>query len=101
MMLKPSIDILLDRVDSKYSLVILAAKRAHELDNDALPMLEHYDSYKNVGRALEEIAAGDVIIYPNPEEKRAMIRRQEEEREAQAKQEQEQLEAYINNNPSF
>ncbi len=32
MMLKPSIDSLLDRVNSKYSLVILASKRAHELD---------------------------------------------------------------------
>ena len=32
MMLKPSIDTLLDKVPSKYSLVILEAKRAHELD---------------------------------------------------------------------
>lgn len=31
MMLKPSIDKLLDKVPSKYSLVILQAKRAHEL----------------------------------------------------------------------
>lgn len=30
-MLKPSIDTLLDKVPSKYSLVILEAKRAHEL----------------------------------------------------------------------
>ena len=32
MMLKPSIDSLLKEVPSKYSLVILASKRAHELD---------------------------------------------------------------------
>ena len=31
MMLKPSIDTLLDHVNSKYSLVILASKRAHEI----------------------------------------------------------------------
>ncbi|EAE5953496.1 DNA-directed RNA polymerase subunit omega, partial [Listeria monocytogenes] len=31
MMLKPSIDSLLKEVPSKYSLVILASKRAHEL----------------------------------------------------------------------
>ena len=31
MMLKPSIDKLLDKVPSRYSLVILQAKRAHEL----------------------------------------------------------------------
>lgn len=34
-MLKPSIDALLDRVNSKYSLVILASKRAHELEAGA------------------------------------------------------------------
>ena len=101
MMLKPSIDKLLDRVDSKYSLVILAAKRAHELDNGAVEMLDSYDSYKNVGRALEEIAAGDVIIYPNPEEKRAMIRRQEEEKKIKEQAHQQELEQRINNNPSF
>lgn len=101
MMLKPSIDVLLDQVDSKYSLVILAAKRAHELDEGANPMLEHYDSHKNVGRALEEIAAGDVIIYPNPDEKRAMIRRQEEERAMLEKTKQEELEAFVQSNTSF
>ncbi len=35
MMLKPSIDTLLDKVPSKYSLVILEAKRAHELEAGA------------------------------------------------------------------
>ena len=37
MMLKPSIDTLLDKVPSKYSLVILEAKRAHELEAGAPP----------------------------------------------------------------
>ena len=32
MMLNPSIDTLLDKVTSKYSQVILEAKRAHELE---------------------------------------------------------------------
>ena len=36
MMLKPSIDVLLDKVDSKYSLVVLEAKRAHELRDGKL-----------------------------------------------------------------
>lgn len=101
MMLKPSIDVLLDRVDSKYSLVILAAKRAHELDDNAVPMLEHYESHKNVGRALEEIAAGDVIIYPNPEEKRAMMARQEERELLASKEEEEELKARLSQNHSF
>ena len=40
MMLKPSIDKLLDKVPSKYSLVILQAKRAHELAAGAEPTQE-------------------------------------------------------------
>ena len=64
MMLHPSIDSLLEKIDSKYSLVILASKRAHELDGKAMPMLEEYQSHKNVGRALEEIDAGDLVIDP-------------------------------------
>lgn len=55
MMLKPSIDSLLDRVNSKYSLVILASKRAHELDAGAQATLEQFDSVKSVGQALSLI----------------------------------------------
>ena len=55
MMLYPSIDKLLKKIDSKYSLVILSSKRAHELHHHEPPMLEHYESHKNVGRALEEV----------------------------------------------
>lgn len=68
MMLKPSIDSLLKEVPSKYSLVILASKRAHELDEGVQPTVESFDSVKSVGRALEEIEAGTVISDPNPEE---------------------------------
>ena len=50
MMLYPSIDKLLEKIDSKYSLVILSSKRAHELHHHEPPMLEHYESHKNVGR---------------------------------------------------
>ena len=55
MMLKPSIDTLLDKVPSKYSLVILEAKRAHELEEGATPTQE-FKSVKSTLRALEEIA---------------------------------------------
>ena len=64
MMLLPSIDSLLEKIDSKYSLVILASKRAHELENKAMPMLDEYESHKNVARALEAIDAGDLVIDP-------------------------------------
>ena len=56
MMLKPSIDKLLDKVPSKYSLVILQAKRAHELAAGA------------------EIESGNVTIHPDPESKRELAR---------------------------
>ena len=61
MMLYPSIDKLLDKVSSKYTMVILSSKRAHELHYNAEPLLDEYKSYKNVGRALEEIVAGELV----------------------------------------
>lgn len=94
-MLKPSIDSLLDRVNSKYSLVILASKRAHELDAGANATLESFESVKSVGQALEEIDAETVIVDPHPEVKRARIRLEEEERKAKKEQEQKELEQRI------
>ncbi|MFD1672805.1 DNA-directed RNA polymerase subunit omega [Agrilactobacillus yilanensis] len=60
----PSIDKLLDKVDSRYSLAVLAAKRAHELEAGDVKMLSDYKSPKTVGQAMEEIADGKVIIDP-------------------------------------
>lgn len=66
MLLEPSLDKLLEKIDSKYSLVMLAAKRAHEIneseDPDSELVLDEYKSIRNVGRALEEVEAGDLII---------------------------------------
>lgn len=62
MILYPSVDKLLEHVNSRYSLVMLAAKRAHDLDAGKQPMLDEYTSVKNVGRALEEVEAGDLTI---------------------------------------
>ena len=56
-MVDPSIDYLAEKVDSKYTLVILAAKRARELTNHAINAPE-----KEVSTALREIA-DDVITY--------------------------------------
>ena len=71
MMLKPSIDKLLDKVPSKYSLVILQAKRAHELAAGAEPTQE-FTSVKPTLQALEEIESGKVTIHP--ESKRELAR---------------------------
>ncbi|KRM13162.1 DNA-directed RNA polymerase subunit omega [Paucilactobacillus suebicus] len=64
MILYPSVDKLLQRVDSRYSLIMLASKRAHEIDAGETPLLSKYDSDKSVGKALEEIEAGKVTIDP-------------------------------------
>lgn len=73
MMLKPSIDDLLDKVHSKYSLVILSSKRAHELAKNDELLLSEYHCVKNVGRALEEIASGELVISPDSETKRECL----------------------------
>ena len=78
-MLKPSIDTLLDKVPSKYSLVILEAKRAHELESGAVPTQE-FQSVKSTLQALEEIESGNVVVHPDPEAKREARRRIEAER---------------------
>ncbi|MCI1894589.1 MAG: DNA-directed RNA polymerase subunit omega [Lactobacillus sp.] len=65
MIIYPSIDKLLAKIPSRYSLAVLAAKRAHELESGSIKMLPEYRSLKKVGQALEEVAAGDVIIDPD------------------------------------
>lgn len=63
-MIYPSIDKLLNVVDSKYELVHIAARRSKEIArNGYLQMPEaEYKSKKNIGRALEEVAEGLIMI---------------------------------------
>ena len=70
-MLYPSINDLRDRVDSKYTLVILAAKRARDLIDGKMPLVDIGFS-KPVSIATEEIAE-DIITYNrnDPEEEMA------------------------------
>ncbi len=60
-MLYPSVDSLKGKVDSKYTLVTIAAKRARELQEKNNEILPSYRSVKSVGKALEEVAAGALI----------------------------------------
>ena len=76
-MLKPSIDVLLDKVDSKYSLVVLEAKRAHEL-RDGEAATQSFSSVKPTLQALEELAEGNVTIHPAPEAKRTALKEKRE-----------------------
>ncbi len=57
-MLYPSIDELLDKVDSKYRLVKIATQRCNEINKNGNYYLDNYVSKNNIGRALEEINAG-------------------------------------------
>lgn len=59
-MLYPSIDKLLNIVDSKYKLVHIASKRSKQmLESDHYQMKEcDYKNKRTLGRALEEIEAG-------------------------------------------
>lgn len=63
-MLYPSIDELVKKVDSKYSLVVAASKRARMLREGAKSDLRNPRSHKFVGFALEEIY-GDYIQVEN------------------------------------
>lgn len=56
-MVDPSIDYLAEKVDSKYTLCILAAKRARELTKPSINAAE-----KEVSSALKEISK-DTITY--------------------------------------
>lgn len=60
---QPTIDKMMEKVDSKYSLVVAAAKRARELTDGAEPLAK-VNSNKPVSIALCEIGE-DKIIYEN------------------------------------
>ena len=62
-MLNPSIDELLKNVNnSRFTLCVAAAKRAHQLDRGAETLHEHKVAERNIGIALEEILEGKVEI---------------------------------------
>ena len=60
-MIYPSADIIEQRVGSRYSLVVLAAKRAKQIKEGA-PVLIETASTNPLTIALEEIAAGKVTV---------------------------------------
>ncbi len=66
MLLYPSVNKLQEKTDSRYTLVILAAKRARDLI-DGKPALTEEVSERPVSQAAKEIAE-DLITYTRPEE---------------------------------
>ena len=63
-MIYPSIDALLQKIESKYLLVNIASKRAKEMDETGFFQMKEneYKSAKNIGRSLEEINNGLIKI---------------------------------------
>ena len=63
-MIYPSIDKLLNIVDSKYELAHIAARRSKQISREGyLQMPESdYKSKKNIGRALEEVSEGLIKV---------------------------------------
>ena len=56
-MIYPSIDKILNTVDSKYALVYIVSKRSKEMTKTKYYQMKEtdYKSSKNIGRALEEV----------------------------------------------
>ena len=63
-MIYPSIDKLLNIVDSKYKLVHISARRSKQMSKEGyLQMPEsEYKCKKNIGRALEEVSEGLIKV---------------------------------------
>ena len=63
-MIYPSIDKLLNIVDSKYTLVHVASQRARQMHEDGFYQMREkdYKCKRNIVRALEEIAEGLIHI---------------------------------------
>ena len=66
-MIYPSIDKLLNVINSKYALVHIAANRSREIkhENNLQMPIENYKSKKNIGKALEEVVEGLIYLKNN------------------------------------
>ncbi|WP_107196875.1 DNA-directed RNA polymerase subunit omega [Megasphaera stantonii] len=65
MLIKPTLESLMTKVDSKYTLVTLAAKRARELTDGDEPLVD-VEMTRVVSIAMEEIDQGK-ITYEKPQ----------------------------------
>ena len=63
-MIYPSIDKLLNIINSKYELVHIAAARSYDIKHNGNLQMpkEKYKSKKNIGKALEEVVEGLVVV---------------------------------------
>ena len=61
MMVKPTVNELLEKIDDRYKLVILTSKRARQLSEGATPLTDKKEECM-VTLAAQEIAEGKVVI---------------------------------------
>lgn len=61
-MIYPSIDKILNVIDSKYILVHVVSKRAREMTETGHKQLKEYKQEKSIGMALEEISEGLIHV---------------------------------------
>ena len=64
---KPPIDYICQKVDSRYTLVVESAKRARQLIDGALPLIDRKDR-KPLSCAMEEIDRGLLVYHRNLED---------------------------------
>ncbi len=67
MMLYPSMSSLLDRIDSRYLLVNVIARRSRDISEEAERNDEHLDK-KPVSLAIDELARGEYTAVPGHQE---------------------------------
>lgn len=97
MLIYPSTEELLKRVDNRYILAMLASRRARQLTSGARPVIDS-DTRNRVSLASEEINAGRVVFRFGkhnviiPEDPLIIAAREAAEREAREKEEEERLE---------
>ncbi|MGN8645051.1 DNA-directed RNA polymerase subunit omega [Gracilibacillus sp. HCP3S3_G5_1] len=65
MILEPSIDKLQTKINSKYTLVTLAAKRARQIQDTKMHQVESPKAATFVGLALEEIIEEKLTVDPD------------------------------------
>ncbi len=64
---KPTRRELLENTSNPFTLVIMASKRARNLNNGGQELLDDYDGEKVVSKSLEEIAEGKIELEENEE----------------------------------
>lgn len=67
MMVEPTVNELLEKIDDRYKLVVVTSKRARQLSEGAMPLTDKEEE-SMVTLAAQEIAEGKVIIEDDVED---------------------------------